>query len=80
MCFYPWLMLYSCYCWSLFANNPKWRLAAKVFLIIGLYFQLGYTLAVSPEYSIYTQRTAMAKALQEKNYHLFGERRPGSLY
>jgi hypothetical protein len=80
MCFYPWLMLYSCYCWSLFAGNPKWKLAVKVFLVMGLYFQLGYTMAVSPEYSIYTQRAAMAKALHEKNYHLFGERRPNSLY
>ncbi len=80
MCFYPWLMLYSCYCWSLFASKPKWRLAAKVFLAMGLYFQLGYALVYPREYSIYTQRASMAKALSEKNYHLYGERRPGTLY
>ena len=73
-------MLYSCYCWSLFAGNPKWKLAAKVFLVMGLYFQLGYSLVYPREYSIYSQRAAMAQALQEKNYHLFGERRPGTLY
>ncbi len=80
MCFFPWLMLYSCYVWSLFTDNPKWKIAVKVFLLIGLYFQLGYSLVYPREYSIFTQRAAMAQALQEKNFHLFGERRPGTLY
>lgn len=80
MCFYPWLMFYSCYCWSLFPAKPIGRLAAKVFVLMALYFQLGYALTQPPGSSLYEQRPAMAQALQGKNYRLLGERRPGSLY
>jgi hypothetical protein len=80
MVFYPLLMIYSCYCWSLFADKPKWRLAAKVLLIMGLYFQLGYALAVKPVDSLYIKREPVVKAIQDKNYHLFAERRPESIY
>ena len=86
--FYPWLMLYSCYCWSLFAENPRWKIGAKIFLGFALYFQIGYAIVVLPHDSFYSQRPEVAainrnvvvRALKEKNYKILGERRPGSLY
>ncbi len=86
--FYPWLMLYSCYCWSLFADSSRWKTAAKAFLALALYFQIGYAVAVLPHDSFYSKRPevaainrdVVARALKEKNYKILGERRPGSLY
>jgi len=51
-----------------------------MFLLVGIYFQLAYAIAVGPHDSIYPKRSAIQQAIREKNYHLFGERRPGSLY
>lgn len=86
--FYPWLMLYSCYVWSLFAERTWGPWAAKVFLGIALYFQMGYALAVLPHDSFYSQRPEVAairrdvvvRALKERDYRVLGQRRPGSLY
>ncbi len=77
---YPWLMLYSFYCWAMFAENAKWRLLGKAFVVMGLLFQLGYALAVAPQDSIYNQRPLVAKALQQQDYRVLSERREGSLY
>ncbi len=78
--FFPFLMAYSCYVWVLFAGNRRWAWAAKAFLLLGLYFQVGYAVAVAPRDSLYSQRALVAKAIEEKNYHLLGERRAGSFY
>ncbi len=77
---FPLIMIYSCYGWAFFANDLRWRLFAKAFVLVGLFFQLSYAVAVAPRDSLYTQRDLVAKAIQEKNYHLLGERSPGSLY
>jgi hypothetical protein len=77
---YPLLMLYSCYCWSLLPDNPRWRTAAKVFLLAGLYFQVGHAFILGERDSLYRNRVPAQKAIQEKDYHLFGERRPESIY
>jgi hypothetical protein len=76
----PLIMIYSCYCWMFFAGNPKWRAVAKIFVVFAVFFQLGYAVAVAPRDSLYAQRETVAKAIQEKNYHLFGERTPGDYY
>jgi hypothetical protein len=78
--FFPFIMTYSCYCWARFADRRPWRFAAKLFLALALFFQIGYAVAVAPQDSLYTQRALVAKAIQEKNYHILGERRPGSFY
>jgi hypothetical protein len=78
--FFPFLMAYSCYVWVLFVGERRWVWAAKAFLLLGLYFQVGYAVAVAPKDSLYSQRALMVKAIQEKNYHLLGERRAGSFY
>jgi hypothetical protein len=77
---FPFIMFYSCYVWSLFATQARWRLAAKVFLGLGLFFQVVFAVQLAPQCSIYPQRDQVTKAIQQKDYHLMGERRPGSLY
>ena len=78
--FFPLLMTYSCYCWMRFKDKKIWVTAAKAFVILGVIFQFGYAIAVAPNDSIYTKRDVIANAIQKKDYRIFGERRPGSLY
>jgi len=78
--FFPLLMTYSCYCWMAFKGKKYWRLTAKVVVVTAVLFQTAYAVAVFHQDSIYPQRETMTKAIQEKNYRIFGERRPESLY
>jgi hypothetical protein len=78
--FFPLLMTYSCYCWMRFKDQKIWVMAAKTFVVLGVVFQLGYAIAVAPSDSIYPKRDVIVKAIQEKDYQIFGSRRPGSLY
>jgi hypothetical protein len=78
--FFPLLMTYSCYCWMKFKDKKIWVMAAKAFVILGVVFQFGYAIAVAPNDSIYPKRDVISRAIQEKDYRIFGERRPGSLY
>ena len=77
---FPFIMAYSCYVWALFTERAPWPTVAKVFLVVGFVFQLGFAWVRAPQWSIYPQRAQVAKAIQEKNYHLMGERRSGSIY
>ncbi len=77
--FFPFLMTYSCYCWMAF-KGEKWILLAKTFVVLGVFFQFGYAIAVAPRDSIYPGRAKISRAIEEKDYRIFGERRPGSLY
>jgi len=77
---FPLLMIYSCYCWAFFISNSRFRILAKVFLVFGFLFQVGYAVIMAPQDSIYPQRGVVLKAIQEKNYHLLGERTQGDLY
>ncbi|HTA77535.1 MAG TPA: hypothetical protein VK791_10285 [bacterium] len=76
--FFPLLMTYSCYAWLQFPKS--WKLWAKVFIVLGVVFQFGYAITVAPRDSIYTKRDVITKAIQDKDYRVFGERREGSLY
>ncbi len=78
--FFPLLMTYSCYCWMCFKEKKVWCLAAKSFVILGVIFQVGYAVAVEPQDSIYPHWRSMKQAIDQKNYHLMGERRPESLF
>jgi hypothetical protein len=78
--FFPFLMTYSCYCWMCFKEKRAWRLAAKAFVILGVVFQVGYAIAMEPQDSIYPMWKVIKQAIDQKNYHLMGERRPESLY
>ena len=78
--FYPLLMLYSCYVWSLFANRSQIRFGVKILLILGLYFQIGYAVTHWPHDSLYPDRARLVRALEQKDYRIFRERRPGTFY
>jgi hypothetical protein len=78
--FFPLLMTYSCYCWMRFKDKKIWVTAAKAFVILGVVFQVGYAIAVAPNDSIYPKRNVISRAIAEKDYRVFGERRAGSLY
>jgi hypothetical protein len=76
--FFPLLMTYSCYVWMKF--KKKGGLWARAFIVLGVVFQFGYAITVAPRDSIYPKRDTICKAIQEKNYLVFGERRAGSMY
>jgi hypothetical protein len=76
--FFPLLMTYSCYAWMRFKKS--WGIWAQAFIVLGVVFQFGYAITVAPRDSIYPQRDLISKAIQQKDYRIFGERRAGSLY
>lgn len=78
--FFPLLMIYSCECYARYAQSRILELLTKIVLVLCVYFQLGYALAVKDANSLYPQRKLVIQAIQEKNYHLLGERCPGSFY
>lgn len=81
--FFPLILLYSFYCWDFLARQSRWwRTAGLVFILSGVVFQAGYTVNnMKAKSSVYAQgREAMAKAIEAKDYRLYSERRPGSLY
>ena len=80
MIFYPMLMLYSFYVWDLFLKNKTFTRAAKTFVLLGLLFMGLYAPILAQRDGLFLQRENLAQAIQQKNYHLAGERRPGTLY
>lgn len=76
----PFVVSYACYVWVLFAPQKHWGTLAKVLVIFSVFFHIFYAPVFEPQYSIYPQRAMVAKAIQAKDYHLMGERRPGSFY
>ena len=80
---FPIVMLYSFYCWDFLAKRSKvWRVLGLVFILSGVYFQIGYTLKnIQARNSIYAQnRNLTVKAIEAKDYRILAERRAGSLY
>lgn len=78
--FFPLIMTYSCYVWASFKGWKWGPLLGKAFLVVGLVFQLGYAVVEEQHTSIYIQWPVIKKALDQKDYRIFGERRPESIY
>jgi hypothetical protein len=76
----PVIIVFSFYVWGRLALEPRWRVFGQVCLAASFLFQWGFMVHMIPKRSLYTNRPLALKAIQEKNYHLLGERRPGSLY
>ncbi len=72
--FLPVAMLYSFYCWNDWMGEIRWQRWAKIFLVCGLLYQAGLALAWIPTRSMYKDRSIPASAIDQKNYHLFGEK------
>ncbi len=78
--FFPLLMTFSCYAYMRFKAS-RWAIrAAKIVIVLGVLFQLGYAMAVAPQDSFYPVRDKIVRAIQEKDYKVLGDRRSGSLY
>ncbi len=78
----PFAMIYSFYVWEYLAEKRFWRILGVIFIISGIYFQLGYALKTDLKgNSVYTQnRERMKEAIDRRDYRLLAERRVGSLY
>jgi len=75
-------LLYSLYVWERWWNQRWGRICLKVFLAAAIIFQIGYVFARVPlKESLYLMyHDQLTAAVDQKNYHLLGERRPGALY
>ena len=76
----PVVMLYGFYAFSPWASKTWFLNTAKVLLICNIVFHAGLALHNFPAKSLYKNRGIFVKAIQDKNYHLLGERREGTLY
>jgi hypothetical protein len=76
----PLAMLYSFYCWSPYLRRRGWQIFAAVVLACGVVFHAGLALDRRARTSLYTNRAAVQRALDELDYHVLGERREGSRY
>ncbi len=77
---FPLLMVYSLYCWNRVLKRKQWQRVAKVFLVCGIIFHFGLALYNLPRTSLYPVRARVQSAIDNKDYHMLGERRPNSWY
>lgn len=76
----PIAMLYGFYVFSPWVSK-KWFLnLAKVLVVCNILFQAGLAAHNYKAKSLYKDRGLFVTAIQQKNYHLLGERRPDTLY
>jgi hypothetical protein len=78
----PVVMIYSLYVWERWWSKPWGKRFLQIFILLVLIFQVGYLAARAPQkQSLYLMYgTAISQAIDQHNYHLLGERRPGALY
>ncbi|MFN2597448.1 MAG: hypothetical protein ABR563_09725 [Pyrinomonadaceae bacterium] len=77
---FPLTMIYSLYCWDRLLKGERWRNLAKIFLACGIVFHVGLALYNLPRVSLYPVRAKVQSAIDNKNYHILGERRANTLY
>jgi hypothetical protein len=76
----PLVMIYGFYALSPYVPRPWFTRLAATLLVCNLVFHFGLALHNLPLKSLYKNRDIFAKAIQEKNYQLLGERRPNTQY
>ena len=76
----PLAMIYSFYCWSPYLARRRWQIFAAVLLACGLAFHVGVALHNRKHSSLYTNRAVPQAAIEQRDYHLLGERREGARY
>ena len=73
-------VLYAFYCWDRLLARRRWRRLAAAVLACGVVFHAGLAAYNFSHISLYVDRRAAQTAVEERNYHILGERRPGSRY
>ena len=76
----PIAMLYSFYCWNEFLKKKSWRRFAMVFIISGIFFNVGLAVNNYAQGSIYVDRSRIVEAIKTRDYRILGERRAGARY
>jgi hypothetical protein len=76
----PLILIYSFYIGARLAAHHKWRALGVACLVANLWFESGYMWQMMRIQSLYVNRAKVIQAIHERNYHVLGERRPGSLY
>ncbi len=74
----PLIAVYSFYIWDRLAVNKFFRIFGVICLFASLWFQAVHLFQQMPNGSLYSNRAKVAQSIDQKNYHLLGERRPGS--
>jgi hypothetical protein len=77
---FPVAALYAFYCWDALLARALWRRLAAAALVCGVVFHAGLAAHNFRHVSLYVDRRAAQSAVDERNYHILGERRPGSRY
>jgi hypothetical protein len=72
---FPVVMIYSFYCWQPLFKYRWIKMIAAVFLFCALIFQVTLCVSNYQKRSMYLDREKPLKAIQQKNFHLLGERR-----
>ena len=75
----PVIMLYGFYAFEPWVSKPWFLPVAKTLLACNILFHVGLGLSNLSVKSLYKDRDLFVKAIEEKNYHLLGERRPNTL-
>jgi hypothetical protein len=79
---FPLAFIFSFYAWGFGARSRAWRAFGWVFLAMAVWFQLGYALVgYKEDASVYLRtRENMRQAIEQSDYRLLTERRPGARY
>ncbi len=72
--FLPLAMLYSFYCLEDWLREARWQKLAKIFLVCGVIYHTGFSLHRLSTQSLYKNRALPVSAIDQKNYHLLGEK------
>jgi len=72
---FPLAMLYSMYCWYPYLQKRFWRRFSAGVLIAGFMMSLAFLVEYHPHQSFSVDRDAAARAIQQHDYRLMGERR-----
>jgi hypothetical protein len=76
----PAVMLYAFYVFSPWVSKKWFLTTAKALLVCNLVFHVGLAVDNFEKKSLYKNRDLFVRAIQEKNYHLVGDRRANALY
>ena len=74
----PLISVYSFYIWGRLAVYKHGRIFGIICLVASFWFEGTFMIQQMPVSSLYTNRAQVAKALEQKDYKILGERRPGS--